>query len=240
MLPGDVAVEDVHCWVAPRLSRRRRVLEVGCGGGELARLLAGDGLDVTAIDVDLGDHPADDDGVRWVEADLLAFEDEPFDSVLFTRSLHHIHPLDRALDRAVHLLRPGGLLLVDEFDREAPDLGTARWYYEAQDLLVAAGLYDADHIHGEPEDDPGERWYAEHDHSPPLHTGGEMLAAISDRFTRLDTQRGPYLYRSIAARLEASQRGVKTASQLYGAETRRLQSAALVAVGLRISALAPS
>lgn len=232
-------MEDVHCWMAPLLARRRRVLEVGCGAGDLARLLGADGFDVTALDVELG-APAPAPGVTWVEADFLAFEAEPFEAVLFTRSLHHIHPLDRAIDQAIALLRPGGLLLVDDFDRKAPDAETARWYYEAKELLAAAGLYPDDHIEGQPDDDPVARWHAEYDHVPPLHSGAEMLAAIADRFTRVETQRGVYLYRTIAGRLEDSGRGAAVASQLYGSESRRLQGAALAAVGLRISAVAPA
>ncbi len=239
MLPGEVPVEDVHCWVAPLLVGRRRVLEVGCGAGALARLLGADGLEVTALDVELAGAPPAA-GVRWVEEDFLGYEDERFDALLFTRSLHHIHPLDRAVDRAARLLRPGGLLLLDEFDREAADSDTARWYYEVQELLVAAGLYPADHVHGDPDDDPVERWRAEHDHAPPLHSGAEMLAAIADRFTRMETRRGAYLYRAIAARVEASDRGVAVASQIYGAECRRVQAAALAPVGLRIAASAPA
>jgi SAM-dependent methyltransferase len=239
MLPGEVPVEDVHCWVAPLLARQRRVLEVGCGTGALARLLGEGGLEVTALDLKL-DNPAPAAGVRWVEADFLGFEDDRFDALLFTRSLHHIHPLDHAVEQAVRLLRPGGLLLLDEFDREAADADTARWYYEVQELLLAGGLYPADKIQGDPDDDPVMRWRAEHDHVPPLHSGAEMLAAIADRFTRMETRRGAYLYRAIAARVEASERGAAVASQIYGAESRRVQAAALAPVGLRITASAPA
>ncbi|HWM87552.1 MAG TPA: class I SAM-dependent methyltransferase [Kofleriaceae bacterium] len=245
MLPDDVALEDVVGWMGPLLSGHRRVLEVGCGEGDLARRLAAGGLSVTAIDVELG-QPAPAAGVRWVEADLLGFEDDPFDAVLFTRSLHHIHPLEEAIERATRLVRPGGLLLLDEFDRDAADADTARWYYEVQELLVAAGVCSTHHIEAHAGAQagahagagPSERWRAEHEHDPPLHGGAEMLAAVADRFTGLATRRGVYLYRTIAHRLEASARGVAVARQLYAAESGRLQAAALAAVGLRISARA--
>ncbi|HTE55908.1 MAG TPA: class I SAM-dependent methyltransferase [Kofleriaceae bacterium] len=238
MRPADVAVEDVHCWVTPALARRRRVLEVGCGAGDLARQLGADGFEVTALDVEL-DEPAEAPGVTWIEADFLAYVDDPFDAVLFTRSLHHIHALERAIDHAARLLRPGALLLVDDFDHEAPDLETARWYYEALELLAAAGVYTHDRIEGLADQNPVDRWRAEHRHKPPLHAGGAMIGAIADRFTRVSTRRGPYLYRSIASGLEPSQRGAAVAEQVYGAESRRLQAGALVAVGLRITGVAP-
>jgi SAM-dependent methyltransferase len=237
--PDDLAVDDVLRWVAPFLDGRRgRVLEVGCGPGDLARRLGASGLEVTALDQKLGDQGAAA-GVRWVEADFLAFDDRPFDAVLFTRSLHHIDPLDRAVEQAAHLVAPGGLLLVDEFDREAPDADTARWYYEVQELLAAAAIYPSDRIEGGPDAEPLARWRAEHAHDPPLHTGAEMLAAIADRFTGLQTRRGAYLYRTIASRLEPTDRGAAVAERVHDAEFRRLRAAALAAVGLRIAAVAP-
>lgn len=244
MRPVDVAVEDVHCWFTPAIGRKRRVLEVGCGPGDLARILGADGFVVTALDLELGE-PEPAENVTWVEADFLAHIDDPFDAVLFTRSLHHIPGLDRALEHAIRLLRPGALLLIDDFDHEAPDVDTARWYYEQVELLAATGLCPAGPIadgEGPPRpvaDDPLVRWGAEHEHTPPLHSGADMIAAVVDRFARVSTRRGPYLYRSIASLIESSERGAAVTSQIYAAESRRLQEAALVAVGLRITAQAP-
>jgi SAM-dependent methyltransferase len=238
MRPADVALEQVHRWIAPLLEGRSRVLEVGCGTGDLARRLASDGHQVTAIDLEL-DHPAAAAGIRWVEGDFLAFDDGRFDAVLFTRSLHHIDPLEQAVDHAARLLSPAGLLVVDEFDRAAADRDTVRWYYDVQELLAAAAVYPADRIAGAPADDPAARWRDEHDHDPPLHGGAEMLAAIADRFARLDTARGPYLYRTIAQRVEDSARGAAVARQVLAAETRRLEAGALAAIGLRITATLP-
>jgi SAM-dependent methyltransferase len=237
MRPADVDLEQVHRWIAPLLARRSRVLEVGCGRGHLARRLAGDGHQVTALDLAL-DDPTPAAGVRWVAGDFLDFDGGPFDAVLFTRSLHHIDPLEQAVDRAATLLAPSGLLVVDEFDRAAADRDTARWYYDVQELLAAADVYPADRIAGAPGDDPAARWRDEHDHDPPLHAGAEMLAAIADRFTGLETARGPYLYRTIAHRVEDSERGAAVTRQVLAAETRRVEAGALAAIGLRITATA--
>jgi SAM-dependent methyltransferase len=236
MLPSDIAVEDVHAWLAPLLAGRGRVLEVGCGAGELARRLGAGGLQVTGIDVKL-DGPAPAHGVQWVQADFLDFEDRPFDAVLFTRSLHHIDPLDAAMERAARLIAPGGLLVLDEFDRLAADLVTARWYYELQEVLAAAGIYSHDHPRGIP-GDPAEAWRAEHDHDPPLHTGDQMLAAVDRCFSRLETERRPYLYRTIAHRLEASDSGGEVARHARDDEAQQVAAGELRPVGLRVVARA--
>ncbi|HEU5310585.1 MAG TPA: methyltransferase domain-containing protein, partial [Candidatus Eisenbacteria bacterium] len=81
------------------------VLEVGAGDGAVALGLAAMGYTLTALDESL-DLPAradiESEAVRWIESDFLAFEgNREFDAVVFTRSLHHIAPLDRALDRAL-------------------------------------------------------------------------------------------------------------------------------------------
>src|SRR4029079_1981578 len=148
------------------LGGRRRVLEVGCGRGEVARALAARGLAVTALDLALPDpQPAPD--LRHVELDFLVFRGPPFDAILFTSSLHHIAPLENAIVHASELLAPGGVLVVDDFDLERPDHTTLAWYYETQELLAAAGLYD--HHRLDPGTDAMVRWRDSHAHDPPLH-----------------------------------------------------------------------
>jgi SAM-dependent methyltransferase len=100
-----------------------RVLEVGCGSGDLARALAGRGYDVTAID------PEAPGGPIFRKVALEEFTDpEPFDAVVASRSLHHIHDLPAALDKIRSLLRPGGAVILNEFGWERMDERTARWY----------------------------------------------------------------------------------------------------------------
>src|SRR4029079_12813904 len=78
-----------------------RILEVGAGDGAVSLALASQGYDVTALDESL-DAPARGDAVRWIERDFLHFDgDGACDVVLFTRSLHHMAPLDDALGRAI-------------------------------------------------------------------------------------------------------------------------------------------
>jgi SAM-dependent methyltransferase len=80
----------------------RCILEVGCGSGELAASLLQTGLAVVAIDTD-GDFvgAARRLGVDARVATWPDFEEGQFDAILFTRSLHHIHPLEKAVRQAL-------------------------------------------------------------------------------------------------------------------------------------------
>jgi 2-polyprenyl-3-methyl-5-hydroxy-6-metoxy-1,4-benzoquinol methylase len=87
-----------------------RVLEVGCGKGELAQALARAGHCVTAID------PRTPEGPIFRRVGIEEFSDpEPFDHVVASLSLHHVQDLGMALDKIADLLRAGGTLVVVEF-----------------------------------------------------------------------------------------------------------------------------
>jgi SAM-dependent methyltransferase len=178
--------DEILATVRPLLEGRRRVLEVGCGDGRLAAALARAGHEVTAIDL----HPPAElaPGVRFVAGDFLAFVDAPFEAVLFTASLHHIAPLADAVARAHDLLVPGGLLWADDFDLEAPDEATARWYFAQQGRTDGSVAL----------------WRA--DHEPGLHVGAALIAAVTARFGGVIETRGPYLHRYLGDRFEPLER----------------------------------
>ena len=108
----------------------RDVLDVGCGDGSLVRWLCSKGA--RAMGADCGaemlrralvadpDHPD-----RYVDApgQALPFDDDSFDVVVFSNSLHHIPTEDmaRALEEAARVLRPGGTLYVAEPEIEGPE-----------------------------------------------------------------------------------------------------------------------
>jgi SAM-dependent methyltransferase len=164
-----------------------RVLEIGCGAGELALDVADAGYDVLAIDPDAPMGPI----FRQTTLENL---DEPgtFDAVVASRSLHHIHDLDAAVERIQSLVRPGGRLILAEFAWERMDPDTAGWYLGQQLALEAAGRLDDVPRSLE---DALAAWEEEH---RGLHTGEAMRTSLSRCFRELRFERTPYLHRTLS------------------------------------------
>jgi SAM-dependent methyltransferase len=102
-----------------------RVLEVGCGEGELARTLARAGHSVTAID------PQAPEGPIFRRTRIEEFTDPAqFDHIVAILSLHHVEDLGMALSNMADLLRAGGTLIVVEFAWDRIDEATAEWALE--------------------------------------------------------------------------------------------------------------
>ena len=160
-----------------------RVLEVGCGQGELTTALAVAGYDVLGIDplAPLGDRFR---RIRLEDVD----PGESFEAVVASNSLHHIRDLDHAIDRVVALLRPGGVLVLDEHGWDLADEPTLDWLYGQRRALAAAGVGEA----------PAslealrEEWKAEH---LGLHGFEALRAAVGARFEERAFVRTPFLHR---------------------------------------------
>jgi SAM-dependent methyltransferase len=114
----------------------RRVLEIGCGEGELARGLVDRGYKVVAID------PEAPEGSIFRRTTIEEFDDpSPFDAVVASRSLHHVHELGAALDKILRLLR--GPLILNEFAWDRREPMTREWE-EEHDGLHGYGAMRAD------------------------------------------------------------------------------------------------
>jgi SAM-dependent methyltransferase len=109
-MDARVSVVAAVVAVAPR-----RVLEVGCGWGELAEWLAREtGAEVVATD--LSPRMVELARARGVDAQLadvqeLPFADGEFDVALAAWMLYHVPDLDRAISELARVLRPGGRLI---------------------------------------------------------------------------------------------------------------------------------
>ena len=141
---------------------------MGCGSGELALALDVAGYDVVAVD------PKAPDGPIFRRTTIEDMDEPgPFDAVVASFSLHHVHDLDAVLDQLQGLLTPGGVVILDEFSWDLLDDKTAEQY----DL------------------DPGE-WRAEHDD---LHGFERLRGALESRFQEQHFSPGPYFSRHLGA-----------------------------------------
>ena len=93
----------------------RRVLEAGCGTGELAeRVLRELGAEVVAVDISsrmVALTAARGIDARVADVQALPFEDAEFDVAVANWVLHHAADVDVALGELARVLRPGGRLV---------------------------------------------------------------------------------------------------------------------------------
>jgi SAM-dependent methyltransferase len=153
-----------------------RVLEIGAGDGSLARTLGDAGYDVVAIDPGSG-------GEGVLPVALADYEAPPrsFDAAVAVVSLHHVEPLDESFARLAAVVRPGGTLVIDEFDVARFDERAAAWQMRQR---AAAGIAHPDHEGS---------WSTDlRDH---MHPVAKIRAALAPAFDVGAPVPGPYLYR---------------------------------------------
>jgi len=107
---------EVACWLAGRRPLRGRLLDVGCGTGDLLAALRADGWSVQGVEPQAlgaararGEHGLDVLTGRFEDVRL---PEGSFDAVVFSGVLEHLHDPVAALRRARALLTPGGLVAV--------------------------------------------------------------------------------------------------------------------------------
>ena len=163
-----------------------RVLEVGCGRGDLARAIARLGYQVDAID------PEAPMGPMFHAVSLEEFSDPgPFDAVLANLALHHIPDLGGALMKIWRLLRPGGRLILNEHAWDRLDEPTARWYLDqraAMDPGAPGSLERCRH-----------KWAADH---AGLHTSAALLTELDRHFEERFLVWTPYLNRELGKAID--------------------------------------
>jgi SAM-dependent methyltransferase len=181
----------------------RRVLEIGCGSGELAVNLVQDGVSLIAIDKDVDSIAAAQK--LGVDARIAAwpdFADGQFDAVLFTRSLHHIHPLDKAVQQAADSLVIGGRLIVEDFAYETADEKTLQWFGDVIERLEGAGfLVKGDDFLGalRSKIELVKRWRENHESD--LHTAVNIFAEIRRVSARRSAKKRPIIFVTCLGRL---------------------------------------
>ena len=119
----------------------RRVLDVGCGKGRFARILAHHhpeaeiwGLDISSAM--LGYVPAP---IRRCAASMteLPFPDNSFDAAYATESLEHAVEIERAVAEICRVVKPGGrIAIIDKNRQQWGRLPTPEWerWFEREEL----------------------------------------------------------------------------------------------------------
>ena len=153
-----------------------RVLEVGAGDGRLVGALRSAGYDVVAIDPEPRGP-----GVLPVALAELADPAASFDAAVAVLSLHHVEPLAPSCERLGELVRPGGRLVVDEFDVGRFDERAAAWWLAQRRAALAHA----------PED-PAALSAGHRNH---LHPVDALRAALAPHFALGAAVPGPYLHR---------------------------------------------
>lgn len=109
-------------WAIGGVPLRGDVLELGCGSGAMAEALLDAHPDVRLVATDLDPRMAasarsrlarfgDRARVETADATELSYPDDSFDAILSFIMLHHVMRWERALDEAVRVAKPGGVIV---------------------------------------------------------------------------------------------------------------------------------
>lgn len=207
-----------------------KVLEVGCGEGEVAARLAHSGFMVVALDSDkecVARAQSSGLDARLIEwpVDL----GEAFDAVVFTRSLHHIDRLHEAIAAAVQVLCPGGRIIVEDFRAEGGADVSHHWFAELVGELAVNGVFRSGF-----DPDAMIAKYQPDKHGHELHSSvviGEALA----RFGKVEAGDAAYYFRY----LEPELRSETDARLLLDKELQAIAAGEIDALGKRF-VLAPT
>ena len=210
---------------------------MGCGAGHVAQALQGRGYRVVGLDADSESvASATERGAHVVLATWPEFDSEPVDAITFTRSLHHIEDLPRALQKARDTLEPQGRLLIEDFAFDAVDQRTIGWFVNVvrgQTLVnVSASDFLGDLIAAE---DPTVVWRHHHEEHG-VHSIEAIRRAIAEHFIISDTAPAAYLYRYLIPELPPTTNAAVFLQQVVRDELQRGRAGQIELIGRRIVA----
>ncbi len=185
--PHDL--DDMVRWIGEHARPGARVLEIGCGDGEVVRRLRATGVDALGVD------PRADPGDGVLASTFEDLDEAPFDLIFASVALHHLPDPARSAEALRRLARPGAVILVREFDRARMEHEpTLRWWFHQRHSLAAVGVREDDHAFPTSFDDFVAGWRAKMtEHVHPWRIVSAMLHEAGFEVESLTT--GPYLFR---------------------------------------------
>jgi SAM-dependent methyltransferase len=171
------------------------VLELGCGslGGFVPGLLS-DGYQAIGIDPEAPDGPS----YRRVEFERSEPPDA-VDAVVASVSLHHVADTGEVLDRIAGALKPGGTVVVIEWDWESFDEPSARWGFDRLDFgTEEKGWLHRGYEHWQASGQPWESYLRGWATGHGLHSAQALVTGLEERFERVSCERGAYLFPELA------------------------------------------
>src|SRR5205085_11903330 len=105
--------EQILPLVERHLVGSRRMLDVGCGEGHVARRAAAMGIEAIGVDptaAQIGEARRRGGGVGYVRAaaEQLPLADSSFDAVVMCLVIEHLDPFEPAIHEMARVLTPGG------------------------------------------------------------------------------------------------------------------------------------
>jgi len=151
-LIGGDPDRDCYLWTVDTYLRDRlpvaRALSLACGHGHVERLLAERGVFEQCLGLDLAPGAIEEarrlaaeggyENLEYQLADLNRLHLEPgsFDLILAVGALHHMSDLDHVLEEVFRALKPGGLLVANEY------VGLDRWQVSPRQYeLINAAIH---------------------------------------------------------------------------------------------------
>lgn len=238
MHPREVATGFTLAFVTEYAPAGSSILEIGCGEGDLAAALSFRGYRVSALESDpFAAAAARARGVNVSEANWPDAEVQAADVVLFSRSLHHIHDLSAAVARAGETLRPGGRIIVEDFDYTGADESTIEWFVERLRLLDDGEALH--HVDGElashlvDSENPRITWKSL-DHS--LHSAGALRSRLSRELPIELEDIVPYCFRYLIAVVSPDAEGEAIVRGTLEAERFATEAGTILPIGRRFVA----
>ena len=124
----DVSIEDIFELALSKVAGGR-VLDIATGEGGFVRILAQNlksyaqiiGVDASERAIKTAQNAFSQENIRFIpmDAEQLSFDDESFDTLSISASLHHLGDIPQVLAEARRVLKPGGHFIVAEMHRDA-------------------------------------------------------------------------------------------------------------------------